>query len=363
MEAVPHTQRALLVSALIAAFGLTGCGMPGAPQPPSLNLPQTVKDLHAARNGSQITLGWTMPRRNTDQMLLKAALPVRVCLIDSHELKCVPSGAVTANPAAATSFQLQLPADLAQGTPRPVGYYVEVLNAKGRSAGPSNVAHVAAGQAPPPVVGLAAEPSKNGVLLHWNPAGADATPVRLERHLLSTPAPPDKNDPLAPPAEPVELHLLVSSQPEAGRALDRSVRLNETYQFRAQRVARVKIGDETLELASAYSDPVRIQVKDIFPPDAPTGLAAVAAAPETGPAIDLNWQPNTEADLVGYIVYRREAQGEWARLSPAEPLTGPAFHDARALPGHTYQYAVTAINQGGHQSPRSAMAEETVPAE
>ncbi len=50
---------------------LPGCGTPGAPQPPSLNLPAPVEDLSAIRTGDQVALTWTMPRRNTDKTLLK----------------------------------------------------------------------------------------------------------------------------------------------------------------------------------------------------------------------------------------------------------------------------------------------------
>jgi fibronectin type 3 domain-containing protein len=39
----------------------------------------------------------------------------------------------------------------------------------------------------------------------------------------------------------------------------------------------------------------------------------------------------------------------------------PAFHDAQVRPGHTYRYAVTAIDQGGHESARSTETQETVP--
>ncbi len=94
-----------------------------------------------------------------------------------------------------------------------------------------------------------------------------------------------------------------------------------------------------------------------------TGLAAVAVGAENGgeAAIDLSWQPDTEADLAGYIVYRREGGGAWQRISPAQPLVGPGFHDAHVQPGHTYSYAVSAIDQGGHESARSSEAEETVP--
>jgi fibronectin type 3 domain-containing protein len=120
---------------------------------------------------------------------------------------------------------------------------------------------------------------------------------------------------------------------------------------------------KTLELAGELSAPVRVEARDIFPPAVPTGLAAVATTGENGAgnAIDLSWQPVTDADLAGYFVYRREGDGGWQRISPAAPLVPPAFHDAQVQPGHSYRYAVSSINQGGNESARSAETEESVP--
>jgi fibronectin type 3 domain-containing protein len=102
---------------------------------------------------------------------------------------------------------------------------------------------------------------------------------------------------------------------------------------------------------------------DVFPPAVPTGLAAVATAADASSkaSIDLSWQPGTDIDLAGYAVYRREAEGAWKRISPAQPVAGPAFHDAEVEAGHSYSYAVTAIDLGGHESDRSAEAQEAVP--
>src|SRR5260370_7743374 len=57
------------VSALILAAGmlLAGCGTEGAPQAPSLDLPQPVQDLRASRKGDKITLDWTQPAQTTDR--------------------------------------------------------------------------------------------------------------------------------------------------------------------------------------------------------------------------------------------------------------------------------------------------------
>ncbi len=84
-----------------------------------------------------------------------------------------------------------------------------------------------------------------------------------------------------------------------------------------------------------------------------------------GPSIDLSWLPDTEADLAGYIVYRREpaeASTVWQRISPAAPVVGPGFHDANVQPGRLYAYAVSAIDREGHESARSNEASDTVPA-
>jgi hypothetical protein len=370
-----------MAAAFGAALGVTGCGMPGAPLPPSLNLPDRVGDLSAVRTGGQVALAWTMPTKNTDKMLLKGNVAVRVCRNEQGAAGCSAVTTLQLAPGANCAFTDSLPAALAAGQPRVLTYFVELDNRKGRSAGLSNGAEILAGEAPAAVSGLRAEMRRDGVLLRWTAAPPEAAPVavRLDRKLLTPPAKnpgPQRNEQglMAPPPEPPERTLLVEAGlVEAGaatdRALDKDIRFGESYEYRAQRVARVTVNGQTLELAGPLSEPIRIDAVNVFPPGVPKGLAAVATAGENGagPAIDLSWQPGTEADLAGYIVYRREpaAAGEgnagWQRISPVQPVVGPGYHDANVQPSRAYEYAVSAIDQEGHESTRSAEAEETVP--
>ena len=147
------------------------------------------------------------------------------------------------------------------------------------------------------------------------------------------------------------------------RALDKQVQFGQTYEYRAQRVTRIPFDGQTLELAGALSAPVRVEALDIFPPAVPADLAAVATEIQgrSEAAIDLSWQPVADADLAGYAVYRREEDAAWKRISSAQPLVAPAFRDTNVQPGHTYRYAVSSIDQGGHESTRSAETQETVP--
>jgi hypothetical protein len=263
-----------------------------------------------------------------------------------------------------------LPSQLAAGPPRVLNYSVELVNRKGRSAGLSNSAAVLAGEAPPAIENLSAQMRKDGVLLRWAPAPTESSPVavRLVRRLLTPPAKksnqnPDRS-PLSQPAEPLEQTLLVESAQHADHALDSNIRFGQTYEYRAQRVARVTVSGSTLELAGPLSPSLRIDAINVFPPSAPKGLAAVAIAGENGsaPAIDLSWLPGSESNLAGYIVYRRDSDtAAWQRISPAQPVVGPGYHDPNVQPGHTYSYAVTAIDQDGLESARSAEASDTVP--
>lgn len=346
--------------ALLLYGCLAGCGTPGAPQPPSLNLPVQVTDLVAARAGNQVALSWTTPKRNTDRTSIKGNVTAQICRREAGGT-CTRVADKSVTPGKPASYTDNLPDALASGDPRPASYFVELLSRKDRSAGLSNGATVLAGAAPGAVQGLKAEVCKQGVILSWSPEGAKA-PVRLVRKLLTPPVKLQQQGPLAPPPEPIDQAMLVDSDFERGRALDQTVHFNESYEYRAQRLERVEVNGKTLELAGDLSAPIQVDVKDVFPPEVPAGLAAVASAGGAGkgPSVDLSWQPNTEVDLAGYIVYRQENRGAWQRIS-AKPSIEPAFHDEQVEPGRSYQYAVSAVDKGGHESERSASTEETVP--
>ena len=382
----------LAVASGLVTSGLVGCGTPGVPLPPSLNLPDPVSDLSADRTGDQVKLTWTMPGKNTDKLKLKDGIPVRVCRREGDGA-CAQAGAdLTLPPKADGTFTETLPPALATGARRKLTYFVELKNKKGRSAGLSNGAVILAGQAPAAVVGLTAEVRKQGVVLHWTAIAANgeigaSTLIRLHRKLITpAPKPHSQTGLLAPEPEPLERSLAVSSPDQTPRAIDKDICFGQTYEYRAQRVIRVTVTfpqeskqpqatqapgdqsqagqpeqDRTLELAGPLSDPIRVDAADIFPPDVPSGLAAIATENNSEISIDLSWKANSDSDLAGYAVYRREGDGPWQRISPAEPVLGPAYHDVHVRPGQTYRYAVTALDQTGHESGRSVEVQETAP--
>ena len=360
----PTERKVWAALAVVLCALLSGCGTPGSPQPPSLNLADPVGDLLAVRTGNQVALTWTMPKRNTDKTTIKVDVAARVCRREGTGT-CEQAGAdVMVAAGKPGSYTDTLPSSLTTGTARPVVYFVELRNGKGRSAGLSNGATVLAGEAPARIEGLKAVVRKQGVVLNWTAdktSGGPNEAVRLERTLLSASTKP--HGPLDPPREPDKEILLVDVGAEQGRAIDKSVHFGDKYAYRAQRLSQVIVNGQALDLAGEFSTPVEVEAKDVFPPGVPMGLAAVATAGVNGegPAIDLSWQPDSDGNLGGYVVYRREGEGDWRRISGTATTVEPAFHDAQVEAGHTYRYAVSAVSKDGYESGRSDEAEETVP--
>jgi hypothetical protein len=358
-----------------AAFALSGCGTPGAPQPPSLRLPEPVNDLTAQRTGNTVTLHWTMPKKTTDRLQLSSQIrgpvPVRICLRESAVGPSQTAGETAFAPGAEAEFTETLPASLTTGKPRQLLYFVELRNKSGRSAGLSNPAVIAAGAVPASIAQLTAEVQASGVVLHWR-GEEPPTAVRLHRRLLTPPTQEKKagSKIMPTPTEPVLQNLLVdpatSTTHDGNQALDNSVRFGQTYEYTAQRIQPITLDGKALELAGQLSAPIRVEVIDTFPPAVPTGLAAVLVPEEK--TIDLSWQPDTEEDLAGYFVYRASGDPESSnaaanstRISGPQPIPSPAFRDTHIEPGHIYRYAVSAIDLTGHESQRSTEAQESVP--
>jgi fibronectin type 3 domain-containing protein len=104
---------------------------------------------------------------------------------------------------------------------------------------------------------------------------------------------------------------------------------------------------------SEGSQPYEVIARDVFPPASPTGLTALY----TAGAVELVWTANSEKDLAGYYVYRREAGEQPVKLNKDELLRTPILRDYDARPGHVYYYHVTAVDLSNNESQPSEEVE------
>ncbi|MGA7886150.1 MAG: fibronectin type III domain-containing protein [Acidobacteriaceae bacterium] len=359
--------------AALAASGwlvvLAGCGLAANPQPPTLRLPKPVNDLRAARVGDEVQIRWRMPRHTTDNVELRGPQRARICwmrpqtqtvVFDSR--LCRMAGSESFEPDKPAEFSVALPAELTEGAPGTVAFFVELENAAGKTAGPSNAAWSVTGAAPPAVTGLDLKTVPDGVVLHWTKGAPEPeTSMRIARTLITPPKAPTPNQKNgAPPIQEQTLEVDLSHE-DPGGAVDHDASFDQLYRYTAQRVERVTVDGRKLELAGVPSEPATIDAKDVFPPAVPAGLAAVAD--EQARSIGLSWRPDSDADLAGYVVYRRDlsAGTNWERISGHALLVPPSFEDRNITVGHQYAYAVTSVDQDGNESVRSAEVTEELP--
>ncbi|GAA1844567.1 malectin domain-containing carbohydrate-binding protein [Microlunatus capsulatus] len=119
--------------------------------------------------------------------------------------------------------------------------------------------------------------------------------------------------------------------------------------------------DDRLGNESALSTTVSAVPKttpDTTAPGAPTGLQAAVQDSE----VKLTWSASTAGDLAGYTVYRASTAGGTAVKLTSALLTSPSFTDTSVPPGTTAFYEVTAVDDAGNESARSAQVPAAVAA-
>ena len=89
--------------------------------------------------------------------------------------------------------------------------------------------------------------------------------------------------------------------------------------------------------------------RDVFPPAVPVNLTAIAGVG----SIELAWDRGLDADLKNYRVYRNDQA-----IGDSE---APSFSDRQIKTGERYRYDLTAIDQAGNESARSAVVETVAP--
>lgn len=338
----------------MAALGtglLSSCGQPGAPQPPSLEMPRAVQDLSASRKGNQVTLHWTSPTRFTDGRIIRHAGETEICRATGtapaakcERIAALPTElAMPAQPRAQMSFQDRLSTQ-DNGT---VMYGVEVQNKYGRSVGLSNQVPISTAPALPPPSRLSTSVNENGITLTWGPIAAPAFPDLRFQYQVSRRG---ENEPT---------FAVIGTAPiDHSQFLDQTFEWEKRYEYRIDVVTESAAGKVLVE--GDDSEPVSAFAHDVFPPAQPQEVQAVFSGAGQKPFIDLTWAPDLEPDLAGYNIYRHEEGSAAVKLNQ-QPITAPSFRDEHVEAGKTYYYSVSAVDVRGNESARSAETSEQVP--
>jgi len=352
----------LCLAVLIFAF-TTGCGTPGPPQPPSLNLAKPVSDLKATRTGDQITLTWTVPTETTDEATFRHRGQTKICRA-INQLQIAQAGRCNEVASLPTPVKQKtanavtpVPAD-ARGPNDYAALAVQVDNDRGRSAGLSNQVAIPTGA----VSNLNGNPTSqiapDAVLVTVN--------ITPQNEGLTQTLELRRSENGAPQENTVGRRMieLPSGEPASVELRDENFEWEKTYAYRVVVVGSAKLPNgSTVAFDGATTAPIEIIVHDIFPPAVPTQVQAVFSGQLAGQqvAIDLTWNPVMDRDLAGYFVYRRSQTESSATKLNQQPLTAPAYSDKSVQPGNAYFYSVSAVDERGNESKRSEEASEQVP--
>ncbi len=315
----------------LCALLMAGCGYVGDPLPPTLDVPRRVTDLRVRQRVDRVLVDFTIPELTTEGLALRLARvelragPYARDPFDSEawaaQAKLIDTTGLKPGPA-------HLEVDATGWTGQEVFWRVRLFSHKGRDSGWSDFAIFRVLPPPSPPAGMKAETTAEGVRLSWTD---DAT-IRVLRR--------------AGNQEPVVVATVSGRQ-----WLDKEARFGETYEYTARTV--IESGESTV--TSGLTAPLAVTPLDTFPPAAPHGLKALAAAA----SVELTWEQNTEPDLGGYRVYRAPGEGAWEGVG--DLVNVPGLSDRQVKPATRYRYAVSSVDRSGNESARSAPVEVLMP--
>jgi hypothetical protein len=373
----------------VLAVVLAGCGFPGAPLPPSLELPQPVTDLRAFRKGDKVYLAWTVPAETTDRQSVRHLGPTSICRslavamsecgtpveeVPASQLpgpssssgQAMPGKPMPGKPMQAksgeasgqvrASYMDTLPAKLQQEDPAAqITYAISVLNDNGHSAGLSNQVHVSALPMVSPPQDFRVEVGADGVRISWMcPSHLVVSGPEVEARLRIY----RRLEGIQTDNKIAEVAFRDCSSLEF---LDQTFDWEKIYYYRANVVTLIsETGKPQIEVEGDDAPVVKLVTHDVFPPAVPSGLQAVFSGPGQQAFIDLIWAPDGDADLAGYNIHRHEEGGQPVKINP-DLVKTPALRDSNVSSGKRYFYSVSAVDVRGNESGRSEETSEEVP--
>jgi hypothetical protein len=365
-----------IVLLLAAVCALAGCGVPGAPQPPSAGIPKFVGDLKALRKGGTVTLTWTTPIETSDGELIRkpGRMLVQRALIAAPDAEPnfqtiteLPLEPTLKDDRGAEASARDSLVELLRSSTTPAGsggpgaaeyamYIVVAQSRSGKSFGlPNRVSVPLVLTLPaPPKVQL--EPIPTGIRIGWEQAWPPTRESRLGAQYVWRIMRKQEDA-----ADAVMLRQLPAGH-EAMLFVDTGIEWEKNYRYWIVPVTLWQDGSRKGEVEGDDSPTASVFAHDSFPPATPSGVQAVYSPAQERAFIDITWTPNIDPDLAGYNVYRHAAKEAPVKIN-SELVKTPRFADPAVQAGMKYFYSVSAVDLRGNESGRSEETSEVVPKE
>jgi hypothetical protein len=328
--------------ALLAPLALA-CGKQGDPRPRPRPVPQPANDLALRLRGGELLVEASYPRATVAGLPLEGLAAATLYEVATPagsdgqppELR-EPEYAALARPVVELSgaaldeaivgdtlrLRHALPPAALEGKEARI-YALRTTERRGLASPWSNRVALVPRAAPPAPGGLAVTPEKEGVALAWSAAPEAQGYVVLRREATER----DWGAPLA-------------TLPATALAFfDRSARYGTRYVYTVLALAQ-----SAPPIESAPQSAREVDYRDLFPPQPPTELRALAVAGD----VRLVWEASPDADLAGYRVERSVGGGGWTILGGL--VSGTDAVDRTAPTAGVVRYRLAAVDRAGNAS-------------
>ncbi|MBP1767669.1 MAG: Fibronectin, type domain protein [Candidatus Aminicenantes bacterium] len=371
-------------------FALADCGKKGPIETPVMRIPQAVEDLAVSQRGSACLLTWTAPSAYIDGSPLGEISELEIWLTREDRAE---EGTLKTWSAAAFGEKAQLlesitgdtlaslrregaktEAELIYRYPiaaedigkKTLTFSLRVRDGKKRTSEFADPVSLEARTPLGPPRNVRAEVFEDHIRLSWE---GQVQPKEEPALVMMPLVIPMISSPIDVPVAPATAPSTTPA-PAAGFNVFRSEEGNAAARVNASPLETSEFPDKDFQFGRTYryfvravveskplqesddSEVVEVAAKDAFPPAPPSGLTTIG-----GPDfIALSWEGNREPDLAGYRVWRKPAgEGEFT-LAASLTAVESSFSDKEVEKSRRYEYAITALDVTGNESPKSAAA-------
>lgn len=346
------------------AMALSGCGKIGDPLPPIPRAPLVIEELKVEQQGARLALSFPLVRTQRSAPLGRidiyrlvesagdpAGLPQETFASSASLIQSIPGDRIPRKSSTVTYID---PLEMKNtGPARRYRYAIRLVSASGVAADFSNYAVIE------PLFDLSLPPTnirfaqaERETVIEWDVPVANengSKPANAAAYYIYRRIGAD--------GQLIRLNQEPIREP---RFADRNFQFGTAYQY-IVRALSPQPGNAALTSAIESNDsaPAAHTPKDTFPPAAPSSVTVASI----NSIVSLFWPLNSEPDVAGYNIYRSDDEKappeRWIRLNQQLHKTA-SFRDEKVQAGKQYFYQITAVDQFGNESARSATVSETV---